>query len=189
MKKSKKSKSETVAELDTSKAAALVKELSKLLQAPGLNKAERKAVYASSHHVSDVLIQSVANLAAENGGNILGVGFDVEEARAVLAYASDAKAVIDTTRAFAQRLKDDVLERRQAIAEHANVVYGVLSRLVRTPEGKHLVQAYEQMHAHVARRARRTAKSGASATSQPTANAAGASTEATATTPLATVSN
>ncbi len=178
---SKKSKQGTVTELNTSKATALVKALSQLLQASGVSKSERKALYAKSHHVSDALIQSVANLAAENGGNILGVSFDVEEARAVLAYASDCKAVIHGTRSFAQRLKDSVLQRREATAAHANVVYGVLSRLVRAPEGKHLVQSFEQMQAHATpRRARRTAKSGASnATSKPAAQATGASTEPT----------
>jgi len=159
----KKSKGDAAAKLDTSKATALVKSLAQLLDAPGLSKAERQQVYAVSHHVSDALIQSVANLAAENGGSILGMGFDVEEARAVLAYASECKAVIDGARAFAQRVKDDVLARRQTIAEHANVVYQALGRLVRTPEGKHLVQSYEQMHAVVTRKRTRAKRTGTAA--------------------------
>lgn len=174
-----KKKSDAVAKLDTGKATALVKTLAQLPGARGLSKAERKGVYAISHNVSDALIQSVANLAADNGGSILGMGFDVEEARRVLAYASECKAVVDGARAFAQRVKDDVLQRRQAIAEHANVVYQALGRLVRTPEGKHLVHAFEQMHAEVARKRPRRAKR----TSRPAANAAAATAPVTAPSP------
>jgi hypothetical protein len=132
------------------------------LGAAVFSRAERVKTRAGSRRVPDALIELVATYAENHGGAVAGLPFDGAAARAALTSVSTAQAAARAARQFARRAEDDAVQGRATVADRTFAVYAALKRLVRTPEGNALKDAYDEMHA-VVRAHNKTRKTAASA--------------------------
>ena len=146
---------------------------------PALSVADRKRMEARNDSTPDALIAMMAHLAEQNGGTVAGLSFDAAGANAVLSSTEPTN--ISVCRQLLQRMEDDWIQQRLAVADPAFAIYRALARLVNTPAGNSLSPAYEQMKAIVKnrppktsrRKQKKTATAGAS-TTQPAAAAGSA---------------
>ena len=86
--------------------------------------------------VPDAFLEAMASLVSRNGGSLMGLSFDADAARELLAYGTAAKPFIDMARDVAHQVDEDIVRKRAALADHAISILRALEALAETPEGK-----------------------------------------------------
>lgn len=81
----------------------------------------RRVVASANLRTPIDFLTEAAALAEKEGGKIGSHPFDPVEARAVIAYAIEAQALVAQLQSAARRLADDVAQRRYALGEVAYV--------------------------------------------------------------------
>jgi hypothetical protein len=157
------SKHDAVAATLASTLAAIIGQLG----APSLAADERKRLRKRNENVPDALVDMVIHLADENAGHVLGMPYDTHEARAALAEVSALRTAIAVARQLLQRLEDESVQRRIAVADPTFALYTALRRLVNTPAGNALKPAYSQMQSIVKNRPRKSRSKKAAPPAQP----------------------
>jgi len=161
--------------------AATLNGLAGQVQSPVLSKADRNRLRSRSERVPDQLIEMISDLAEQNGGQILGMSFDAAAARTTLTQTSATRTQISTAKQLTQKMEDDMIQQRTAVADPTFAIFTALRRLVNTKSGNSLAPAYEQMKTIVKDRPRTPRKKKTATTATATAPASQASATATAT--------
>ena len=112
-----------------------------------LSPAERSKARDTTRATPDALIEGVAALAAEHGGQILGLTFPSDLARETVAYAAAVAPLINALRDLALQLENDTLRRREPIAKQALAAYNVIRTVKDTPQGRALLNQYSMLRA------------------------------------------
>jgi hypothetical protein len=161
--------------------AATLNGLAGQVQSPVLSKADRNRLRSRSERVPDQLIEMISDLAEQNGGEVLGMAFDAAQARTTLAQTSATRTQVSTAKQLTQKMEDDMIQQRVAVADPTFAIFTALRRLVNTKSGNSLAPAYEQMKTIVKDRPRTPRKKKTATTATATAPASQASATATAT--------
>ena len=109
--------------------------------------AERTKARDTTRNTPDALIEGVAAIAAEHGGQILGLTFPSDLARETVAYAAAVAPLINALRDLALQLENDTLRRREPIAKQALAAYNVIRSVKDTPQGRALLNQYSMLRA------------------------------------------
>jgi hypothetical protein len=142
------------------------------INSPVLSKADRDRLRSRSDKVPDQLIEMISSLAEQNGGKVLGMPFDAATARATVTQTRATKTQISTAKQLTQKMEDDMIQQRVAVADPAFAIFTALRRLVNTKSGNSLAPAYEQMKTIVKNRPRTPRKKKATTTATATAPSA-----------------
>jgi hypothetical protein len=151
--------------------AATLNGLAGQVQSPVLSKADRNRLRSRSERVPDQLIEMISDLAEQNGGQILGMSFDAAAARTTLTQTSATRTQISTAKQLTQKMEDDMIQQRTAVADPTFAIFTALRRLVNTKSGNSLAPAYEQMKTIVKDRPRTPRKKKTATTATATAPA------------------
>jgi hypothetical protein len=181
----------------TETVASTLSGIGEQISSPSLTKAARQQLRSRNEIVPDQLIEMITHLAEQGNGSVLGMPFDTAAASATLTQTSNTQTAIGVGRQTLQRMEDDMLQQRVAVADPAFAIYTALRRLVKTKAGNSLAPAYEQMKSIVKNRPRKSRakkpeETTSTAATPPVAAAPAATppaTQATAPKVVATTSN
>ena len=138
---------------------------------PSKERAHRRDVV---RHAPDALVEGIASLASEHDGVLIGVPFDADAAREVIAYGAAARPLVRALRELATRLEDSVLVKRAEIVTQALAAYRAIGAVKGTPQGEPFAKELEDLRAihRTWRPKSRKAKAAAKAAAQPAVNGA-----------------
>jgi hypothetical protein len=167
--------------IESDPVASALNSLAGQIKSPVLSKADRQRLKSRSDKVPDQLIEMISDLAEQNGGQVLGMAFDAATARTTLTQTSATRTQISTAKQLTQKMEDDMIQQRVAVADPAFAIFTALRRLVNTKAGNSLAPAYEQMKTIVKDRPRTPRKKKTATTATATAPAPQGGATATAT--------
>lgn len=148
-------------------AARVVAELeaieSALHLSSSLSSTERRTLTAPSNRVTDATIEAMADTAARHDGVVAGLAFDGEAARETIARIAASATIVRAAERIAQRLRDQMLRERGAIAAAVLTRYTMLQRYTEQPEGADFRDDAETLRALMKARQAPTKRRGKSA--------------------------
>jgi hypothetical protein len=128
----------------------------------------RRTLGAQSGRIPDALIEAMAAMVTRHHGVVCGMKFDADAARETIASVAASTAVLATLDRISQRLRDQVLRKRAAVAAEVETRYLMLQRLARGTEGAAVREEAAAMHAILRKRQPRRAKKAVAPIAPPT---------------------
>jgi hypothetical protein len=108
---------------------------------------ERRRIADQARKLSSALIAGVSQIAAKEGGKVMGIAIDSALADATMAYCTAGEPVVAALRSFADDLETDLLAKRAVVGDPASAVYNAIRVAKRTAEGKALLSQLDELKA------------------------------------------